>query len=189
MNATGEGLNKKPEGLLTNSPEIAEEVDKRCECKENHVPLMGGAAIQSGVFVKESQKATLRGLKRQLVSDGVFFEDLAVEVVELEAFYEGYGNDLHHSHSDEDYDDFFEVYLAEMETIVEEDEAGVDAEEDVSRRRRRIVLEPTEDIEEEDPGREGRASLLRVHKNVGHTKFQEFLQALRVGGCRDGIRR
>ena len=59
MNVTGEGLNKKPEGLLTNSPEIAEQVDKMCACKENHVPLMGGAAIQSGVFVKEFQNAIL----------------------------------------------------------------------------------------------------------------------------------
>ena len=83
MNVTGEGLNKKPEGLLTNSPEIAEEVDKRCECNENdtlpHVPLIGGVALQSGVFVKDFQKAIQRGLNRQLV-------DMATGMTELDAF-------------------------------------------------------------------------------------------------------
>lgn len=44
MQVTPEGLNKKPTGILTNSPEIAAAVSKTCTKDHFHVPLLGGLA-------------------------------------------------------------------------------------------------------------------------------------------------
>eukprot|EP00975_Prorocentrum_lima_P016792 3557736-Prorocentrum_lima.AAC.1 len=45
-----------------------------------------------------------------------------------------------------------------------------------------------EELTEEVPDREQQAMLLRVHKNLGHPKLNDFLRALRVGGVRPSIR-
>eukprot|EP00969_Alexandrium_andersonii_P011105 482628-Alexandrium_andersonii.AAC.1 len=40
----------------------------------------------------------------------------------------------------------------------------------------------------EEPDREQKAMLLRVHKNLGHPQRGEFSRALRVGGVRPLVR-
>ena len=82
---------KKPTGIMTNSREIAAELDKRCNCQEEtgeeqpHAQLVGGGAPRkAATYTPVFSKAILRGLRRQLQEDGVFFEDRSEELMELD---------------------------------------------------------------------------------------------------------
>ena len=107
----------------------------------------------------------LSGLRRQLQADGTYFGDISEELCEL--------------------DNYDNLNAADLETIPEEMESSeVEAtappeEPDV----------PEDEHGEEVPDRETQAQLLRVHKNLGHPRAQEFVRALGLGGCRPGIRR
>lgn len=62
-----------PTGIMTDSPEIAAELDKRCNhsSKGNHAELIGGKAKYAEKYTIEFIGAVfIRGLRRQLEADG-----------------------------------------------------------------------------------------------------------------------
>ena len=69
MNVNGEGLNRKPTSLLTNSKCIAEEMDRRCDHTHEHVPTLSGLPLKAQVYPKEFCKAILKALKNQILQD------------------------------------------------------------------------------------------------------------------------
>ena len=73
MSVTGIGLNKKPTGLLTNSPYVAEEMGRLCDGGHQHVNLMEGRAKKAEEYPKAFCQAMVKGIKRQLRADGVFW--------------------------------------------------------------------------------------------------------------------
>ena len=73
MNVTGEGLNKKPTGILCNCPGILQMLDRQCDGKHFHVPLMGGIAHRAQKYPPAFCKAVVRGLQQQLRTDEAWF--------------------------------------------------------------------------------------------------------------------
>ena len=66
----GEGLVKKPTRYMTNAPLVAEELETFCTGDHRHVKLVGGRAAKAAIYPPQLCEAILRGLKRQLISDG-----------------------------------------------------------------------------------------------------------------------
>ena len=66
----GEGLVKKPTRYMTNAPLVAEELEMCCTGDHRHVKLVGGRAAKAAIYPPQLCEAILRGLKRQLISDG-----------------------------------------------------------------------------------------------------------------------
>jgi hypothetical protein len=65
-------LAMKPGGILTNSPEIAAQLDKRCQCPPGqlHTSLFGGGkAAEAAIYSKLFCRAVLRGFHLPLHSD------------------------------------------------------------------------------------------------------------------------
>ena len=63
---------KKPTGILTNSPEIAWVIDRRCVCTTPHGNLLNGRAKAAEKYTQEFVRAVLKGLRNQLRSDGIY---------------------------------------------------------------------------------------------------------------------
>ena len=70
VDADGEGLVKKPTSYMTNAPLVAEELEMCCTGDHCHVKLVGGRAAKAAIYPPQLCEAILRGLKRQLISDG-----------------------------------------------------------------------------------------------------------------------
>ena len=70
-NVTGKGLNKKPPGILCNCPGILQKLNRQCDGKHFHVPLMGGVAHHAQKYPPAFCKAVIYGygLRQQLRTD------------------------------------------------------------------------------------------------------------------------
>ena len=80
-------LVRKQFGVATNSTEIAAELDLSCECPtKRHAMVQGAATKQLATYPKKFSQAILRGLRKQLQRDGVYFADVAEEVEELSRY-------------------------------------------------------------------------------------------------------
>ena len=166
-------LSQKPTGILTNSPLIAVELDKRCQCAKNSHASLLGVGAKSGVYTKEFSQAILRGLRKQLLADGKLTEDLSTELAEL-----------YHM---ENFPDGLDA-IPEDEEVVEQEADDLPDSPDVLGSMPTATAEARGEVVMEEPSREHQAILLRMHKNLGHPKLMDFLRALRVGGCKASIR-
>ena len=122
-------LSKKPEGIMTNSPEIAFEVDVRCDhAPEAHLPSLHGRSDESRIWAPGFCRAVLRGLRRQLKLDNNTCDDLTDQLYEIDHEWpklpaleyecgDGY--------------DFPQGYDPELETIPEGGETTVTQEEEI----------------------------------------------------------
>ena len=63
------GFNKKPIGLVTNSPKLAEELTRKCPGNHFHTPTMEGRPKLAQRYPNAFCKAVLRDLRRQVEED------------------------------------------------------------------------------------------------------------------------
>eukprot|EP00969_Alexandrium_andersonii_P105522 4655631-Alexandrium_andersonii.AAC.1 len=66
---------------MTNSPELAFELDRRCANEHPRAPLLGVGA-RSAVYAREFCQAIVKGLKRQLQLDGSIFLEIQTEMAQ-----------------------------------------------------------------------------------------------------------
>ena len=64
------GYAKKPTKLMTNIPELAHTLNKRCSQEHNHTPLLSGTAGPAAAYTDNFVDAVLHGLKAHLQSAG-----------------------------------------------------------------------------------------------------------------------
>lgn len=163
MNVTGEGLNLKPTGILTNSPKIAEQLSRRCRGTHEHVQLLHGLGKKAQVYPEGFCKAILRGLATQLKEDEGFW-----------AMAESYA-----AH----------VQDGEEETEEEEDEAQVLKEiEDAAKSSeppKKELVERGEGLARYQVTHAEQEAVKKLHKNIGHPATSDmirFMRAARVRG-------
>jgi len=65
MNVNGEGLNKKPTGILTNCASIAKKLARRCDHRHFHVPVVNGLPKKAQVYPEEFCRAIVQGLQEE----------------------------------------------------------------------------------------------------------------------------
>eukprot|EP00435_Cladocopium_sp_Y103_P020104 s1338_g4.t2 len=70
MAVDGQKLNKKTTGILTNSPEIAQQLSKRCQGGHEHGSLLGGMAHKAEVYPRAFCEAIITGIRRQIHQNG-----------------------------------------------------------------------------------------------------------------------
>ena len=63
------GLVKKPNGFMSSSRFIFDELDKNCPGAHDHVPLVAGRAAGAAIYPKMVCKAICRGVARQKKHD------------------------------------------------------------------------------------------------------------------------
>lgn len=166
----GEGLNKKPTTILTNSEEIAKELNRSCQGGHVHESLMGGKACLAAEYPRALCQAMLRGLKRQLEKRNVLQKPSEEKIVALASTQEG-GEDSSSSSSSSSSSD------GESSEASEEEEAAPPP------RRRRLRQEPVEvGVTAED-----QAKLRRMHVNLGHPSKASFLRFLKAGRVREEL--
>ena len=173
-----------PTDMLTNSPEIAFELDRRCICVDPHAQLMNCRPTKAAKYTDEFCQAVLTGFRRQLEQDGVYFvTDLFEELAEVD--YEEVKKDKEQ----------FPLEAAPEGKIpnktTREQEARPLPEFPTTEQQAEDDATPPEKSDEplveEVPDREHQAILLKMHKNLGHPKLEDFLRALRGGGVRASI--
>ena len=70
LSVSGDKLDKKPTGILTNSEEIFSQMSKRCTEDHVHESLEGGEKTRRAqIYIEEFCKQTMRGLSKQLHQD------------------------------------------------------------------------------------------------------------------------
>ena len=65
----GTGLVKKPTGIMTNSAELARELERTCSGGHRHISLINGRARACQVYPEMFCEATCRGIQKQLRKD------------------------------------------------------------------------------------------------------------------------
>ena len=63
-------LVKKPTTFMTNSPQIAKRLDKRCDKGHSHTVLVGGRAKRAEVYPDQLCREIVYGLTDQMIADG-----------------------------------------------------------------------------------------------------------------------
>ena len=66
LNVQGRGLNKKATRLMSNMPEVLEELDQRCDGSHQHVPLLGGLAKDAQKYPPKLCRAVIKGILKHL---------------------------------------------------------------------------------------------------------------------------
>ena len=157
----GKELNKKPTTMITNSPEIAAELQLMCNGGHQHDALMGGYASKAAEYPPALCQAIVRGLRRHLRKQRLQSKPCESEITVL-AF-------------DDDVEDL--------------DEADKEDEEEAEEAERgELEIAAPADIEAEVTA-EDRVKIKRMHVNLGHPNKASFLRFLRAGRVRQEILR
>lgn len=172
----GGGLNQKPTRWITNSYEVARELQRRCNHQHEHVHLMGGKAHGAEVYPKELCRAVLRGVRRHLKAPA-----LHVEFEDLQEIFVG---------EDEDLEEMLDREVehaagrsGQAREVQEEEDASTEEEEEdeatqgMERPRRAEV--PQSGVTADD-----RQKIRRLHVNLGHPSKESFLRFLSAGRIR-----
>ena len=108
-----DGLNLKPTRWVTNSWEIAKELQRRCNGGHQHETLMGGKAAAAAVYPPQLCQAVVRGLRRHLRAQGKLSEVKLEEshVIEVMAV----RRQLDEEGGDDDLDVFEDILPEEVE--------------------------------------------------------------------------
>ena len=80
LRSTSGNLHKKPTGFITTSPEIAAELDRRCDQSHQHEQVLGrnhtgNRAKQAQVYPQPLVDAMLRGYRRQIKTEEINLVD------------------------------------------------------------------------------------------------------------------
>ena len=145
--------------------------------------LGSGKTKLAAEYTSEFCIAILKGLRDQLLEDGVFVELLSDEGAPAVA--------------EEEEATWESMNYPELEPIPEDSEIigettlRGDQQEHADHQEHAWDGDEAEDAQDEmeTPSKHQQQELRRVHINLGHPRLPEFLRALRVGRCRVGIRR
>ena len=177
----GGGPNRKPTMWITNSPEVAKELQKRCTGDHEHVPLMGGKAHEAEVYPLKLCKAILRGVKKQL--------SLRVELQLPEEIQEVQPTILAAESLEEMLDAAVEDagegsrIQAHPDEAAGEEDAG-EGEAAGSEERRRPLEVPQSAVTPEEMQK-----IRRLHVNLGHPSKESFMRFLTAGRVRREVRK
>ena len=158
----------KPTGFMTNSPEVARMLDRRCSNKEgtethDHGSLIGGGRARAAQgYPPQLCSAILKGLRNQLKADGVFYGPIDMREPEG-SFPVDEGADIEPEEAEE----------ANPPEVVPPPENEPQDEYDVP-------------IGDDVPNSEQQRLLRTIHINLGHPSKPDFCRALRHGKCRPG---
>ena len=158
LNVTGEGLNKKPTTLATNSPCIAKKMARKCKKDHFHVPLLHGLAKKAQEYTPKFCEEMMAGFKEQIKSDKVTPGRHQVFLAE-EVFAE-----------EDEEEDLEEALDREIE---EEEEIAIASQRHGEAPQGRAVSQAEKN------------AVMKLHKNVGHPNKKElirFMRAARVKG-------
>ncbi len=175
----GGGPNRKPTTWVTNSREIAEELQRRCTGGHVHVHLMGGRAKEAAVYPRELCEAVVKGFRNHMKKKyGKRVEDVPKEVTVLMEVYAE--------------DDFEGDLEEELDREIEQQDGG--GAEDVGGE-----VEEEREVEEKDaeaatrgeaaPTKEEIGKISKLHRNLGHPELSSFLRFLRAGRVREAVLR
>jgi hypothetical protein len=113
MKVEGEAFNQKPTGILTNGPEIAQQLSSKCTGQHKHQQLMGGIAHKAEVYPPGFCQAVMKGIMNQMQKDGGWFLRKSSSQETHEVYVE---------EDEEDEDEIPDQDPQEVEAIGEEDE-------------------------------------------------------------------
>lgn len=166
-----DGLNLKPTRWVTNSWEIAKELQRRCNGGHQHETLMGGKAAAAAVYPPQLCQAVVRGLRRHLRAQGKLSEVKLEEshVIEVMA--------VRRQPDDEEGDDDLDVFEDILPEEVEQYRAQR-REDRRERERQRIEASVTA---------EDKAKVRKMHDNLGHPSKESFVRFLRAGRVREEV--
>lgn len=164
----GQGLNKKPTTIITNSAEVAKELNRVCSGGHTHESLMGGKAAKAAEYPPALCRAMLKGLRRHLRKQNMVEKpDLQELVVLASEDKEGEASSSSESSS----------------SSSSSDESSSEGQPAQPRARRRLQPLPAEAaVTPED-----QAKLRRMHVNLGHPSKPSFLRFLRAGRVREEL--
>eukprot|EP00435_Cladocopium_sp_Y103_P059905 s740_g21.t1 len=159
-------LNKKPTTILTNSEEIALQLNRVCPGDHEHESLMGGNAALAAEYPRALCQAMLRGLRRQMQKRATQPLPAEEEIVVLAT-------------QEEDSED-----SSSSTSSSSSDDSSSEAEEEPRQpTRRKLRPEPAEiGVTPED-----QVKLRRMHVNLGHPSKPSFLKFLRAGRVREEL--
>lgn len=139
---------------MTNSEYVAKRMQRRCPGSHHHVPLMNGRARKAQVYTQEFCEEVIKGLKEQLVCDGVW---------------DRRGN---YVMAEDDY--MFTFPTEEMEDLED------DLENEVARAGATAELARGEASSSREPTKEEQAAILKLHKGIGHPGLAEFIRFMKA---------
>ena len=152
-------LNKKPTTMITNSAEIAAELQLTCKGGHAHEALMGGIAYRAAEYPQALCEAIVRGLRKHLRRKQLQQKPAEKQITSF-AF------------------DLDEEEVPRESGIGEDSESeGEDKEEE---------RQPQPEVEAAVSA-EDRVKLRRMHVNMGHPSKPNFLRFLRAGRVRPEI--
>lgn len=163
MNVNGQGLNKKPTGILTNCASIAKKLARRCDHRHFHVPVVNGLPKKAQVYPEEFCRAIVQGLQEECRKEkAVWFEEQNRGT---------WTEDLVLIEDEEEEKETFAVDILEDEDQLEgEAEAPIEAGEG----EEQYAITPEE-----------KKAVEKLHRNLGHPQTSEmvrFMRAARVRG-------
>ena len=158
------GFNLKPTGILTNSKFIAKRMSRRCPGDHPHVPLIGGKAVKAQVYTKQFCEEIIKGIKEQIVADGGWTHK---------------GKLVYVAQGDKE----------QVEAYALEDEAPADEEVDEEMAPEGQGLEEAvgEQSSSEAVSMQDKASVLKLHKGVGHPALPDFIRFMKAARIRGEV--
>jgi len=174
----GGGPNLKPTTFLTNSKEIAMELQRRCARDHEHVHLIGGKAKEAAIYPRALCEAVVRGFRNYLKKKNGKVVEKPEEVTVL---FEVFAEDDLEDELDREVEEAGGRPPAEQEDM-NEDVEGVEEREEKDETGAATVGEAA-------PSKEEVAKIYKLHKNLGHPEVSSFLRFLRAGRVREDVLR
>ena len=162
----------KPTGILTNSPSIAERLDRRCVCtgQSPHAQLWGsGQTAEAAKYTKEFCIAVLKGYRDQLAAHGFptstspkLESDKEEDTAAAEAAMQdvAHGGAMPPGEQPAQGEALPGIHVPEWPAQEQPGQDADDAEEDM-----------------EEPSAEQKADIRRMHVNLGHPPTSRFFQS------------
>ena len=178
----GGGPNLKPTTWLTNSKEIAEELQRRCSKDHEHVSLIGGKAREAAIYPRGLCEAVVRGFRNYLKQKYGKVVEKPKEAMELfEVFAE---DDL-----EDDLDREVEAAGGGAPRQPDGDIAEDLEDEEGGREEQEAEKKEAATVGEAAPSKEEVAKIYKLHNNLGHPELSSFLRFLRAGRVREDVLR
>ncbi|CAL1132850.1 unnamed protein product [Cladocopium goreaui] len=155
MKVEGEAFNQKPTGILTNGPEIVQQLSSKCTGQHTHQQLMGGIAHKAEVYPPGFCQAVMKGIMNQMQKDGGWF--------------------LRKSNSQETHEVYVEEDEEDEDEIPDQDPQEVEA----------IGEEEGDKESSSTISSEERRALDKLHRGLGHPPLNElirFMKSARIKG-------
>lgn len=181
--------NRKPTMWITNSWDIARELQRRCTRDHQHEALMGGKAVLAQIYPEGLCKAIVRGLKRHLrrknEAGRPYPEEMQEVFVGDEDIAAENGSEAGEEEAprDEDLEDALDREVEDLEDPRSDRPRRDQVEEEEKKKERQRRGEEGVAVSEED-----KRKIRKLHVNLGHPSLPSFLRFLKAGRVREEVR-